>query len=162
MIAEIAEIRHEAILVNIEKLKLYPEFLQNQFLLAVIDKISPGRKDICSEHIQGIMNLLSYSISHSTESIISTVWKQYWIEVGYLGMSARTFKNSFIIQNWILYLLQLDSNNWRNFQWTNLKSPLNGAVSGFYLYTICCTALGFTWLSMRNTTSKCLHDFCPC
>ena len=59
MMAGITETGQDCISVHLEKLKLYPEFLQTQFLLSVIDKMIPGRKDISSEHIQGILNLLS-------------------------------------------------------------------------------------------------------
>lgn len=59
MMTEITEAKQDCISVHLEKLKSYPEFLQTQFLLSVIDKMIPGRKDICSEHIQGILNLLS-------------------------------------------------------------------------------------------------------
>lgn len=59
MMTEIAETGQESIVIHVEKLKVYPEFLQNQFLLSVMDKMIPGRKDIGSEHIQGIWNLLA-------------------------------------------------------------------------------------------------------
>lgn len=59
MMTEIAETGQESIVIHVEKLKAYPEFLQNQFLLSVMDKMIPGRKDIGSEHIQGIWNLLA-------------------------------------------------------------------------------------------------------
>ena len=59
MMTESTEAKQDCISVHLEKLKSYPEFLQTQFLLSVIDKMIPGRKDICSEHIQGILNLLS-------------------------------------------------------------------------------------------------------
>ena len=59
MMDEISETGQDCISIDLGKLKLYPEFLQTQFLLSVIDKMIPGRKDISSEHIQGIFNLLS-------------------------------------------------------------------------------------------------------
>ena len=59
MMEEISETGQDCISIDLGKLKLYPEFLQTQFLLSVIDKMIPGRKDIGSEHIQGILNLLS-------------------------------------------------------------------------------------------------------
>ena len=58
MIQETAEIGEDFISVKIEKLKTYPEFLQSQFLLEIINRMIPGRKDFGSEHIQGIMDLL--------------------------------------------------------------------------------------------------------
>ena len=59
MMKETATISEDVISINIEKLKVYPEFLQSQFLLMVIDRIISGRKDISSEHIQGILGLLN-------------------------------------------------------------------------------------------------------
>ena len=55
---ETAKAGADFISIDIEKLKLYPEFLQGQFVLNVIDKVIPGRKDIGSEHIQAILGLL--------------------------------------------------------------------------------------------------------
>ena len=55
----VAKLGQDEISVDIEKLKVYPEFLQSQFLLAMIEKMVPGRKDIGSEHIQGVLNLFS-------------------------------------------------------------------------------------------------------
>ena len=55
---ETANVLEDSISIHIEKLKLYPEFLQGQFVVAVIDKIIPGRKDIGAEHIQAILGLL--------------------------------------------------------------------------------------------------------
>lgn len=43
--------------INIEKLKKYPDFLQNQFVLWFLNQRLPGRKDITSEHIHGIREL---------------------------------------------------------------------------------------------------------
>lgn len=57
MMIDIAEIEADVISVDIEKLSMYPELLQGQFLLSVIEKMMPGRKDIGSEHIQGILDL---------------------------------------------------------------------------------------------------------
>ncbi len=57
IIGEAAEWGQDDISVDIEKLKVYPEFLQSQFMLAMIEKMMPGRKDIGWEHIQGILNL---------------------------------------------------------------------------------------------------------
>ena len=59
MMDEISETEQDCISIHLGKLKLYPEFLQTQFWLSVIDKMIPGRRDIGSEHIQGISNLLS-------------------------------------------------------------------------------------------------------
>ena len=61
MLMTIAEIRQDEILIHGERLKEYPEFLQSQCLLTAIDKIIPGKKDIGSDHIQGILNLLEKS-----------------------------------------------------------------------------------------------------
>lgn len=58
MIQETAEIGEDFVSVQIEKLKAYPEFLQSQFLLEIINRMIPGRKDFGSEHIQGILDLL--------------------------------------------------------------------------------------------------------
>ena len=55
---ETAKVGTDFISIHIEKLRSYPEFLQSQFLLMAIDKVIPGRKDIGSEHIQGILGLL--------------------------------------------------------------------------------------------------------
>jgi len=44
--------------IDVQKLKTYPEFLQNQFLLWFLEQKVPGRKDISSEHIQAINLLL--------------------------------------------------------------------------------------------------------
>ena len=55
---QIAEYGKGFVRVDISKLKTYPELLQSQFLLSVIGNILPGRRDIGSEHIQGILNLL--------------------------------------------------------------------------------------------------------
>ena len=61
MTGQIAECGKKDIRVEIEKLKNYPELLQSQFLLTAIEKLLPGRKDISSEHIRGILNLLDKS-----------------------------------------------------------------------------------------------------
>lgn len=61
MAEEISKQEQEAVSIDVEKLKAYPEFLQNQFLLTAINQIIPGRKDIGSEHIQGILDLLQKS-----------------------------------------------------------------------------------------------------
>ena len=58
MIQETAEIEEDLVSVKIEKLKEYPEFLQSQFLLEIINRMIPGRRDFGSEHIQGILDLL--------------------------------------------------------------------------------------------------------
>ena len=58
MMKETAKAGPDFISVEIAKLKVYPEFLQGQFVLTAIDKVIPGRKDIASEHIQGILGLL--------------------------------------------------------------------------------------------------------
>ena len=59
MMKETAKVGADFILVEIEKLKSYPEFLQGQFVLTAIDKIIPGRKNIGTEHIQAILGLFS-------------------------------------------------------------------------------------------------------
>lgn len=61
MIQEAAEIGEDFVSVNIERLKKYPEFLQSQFLLEIINRIIPGRKDFGSDHVQGILELLEKS-----------------------------------------------------------------------------------------------------
>ena len=58
MMQEIAERGEDFISVDIEKMKKYPQLLQSQLLLSIIERMIPGRKDIGSEHIQGILNLL--------------------------------------------------------------------------------------------------------
>ncbi len=58
MMLEIGKIGEGFISVDIEKLKTYPQLLQSQFLLSAIGQVIPGRKDIGSEHIQGILDLL--------------------------------------------------------------------------------------------------------
>lgn len=59
MKGEIARSDQDGISIDIEKIRTYPEFLQSQFLLAMIEKIVPGRKDVGWEHIQGILSLFS-------------------------------------------------------------------------------------------------------
>ena len=58
MMKETAKAEGDSVSIEIEKLKSYPEFLQSQFVLAVINRLIPGRKDIGSQHIQGILGLL--------------------------------------------------------------------------------------------------------
>jgi len=57
MTEQIAEENGNEISINIEEMKQYPELLQGQFLLTILDKLSPGRKDISAKHIQDILNL---------------------------------------------------------------------------------------------------------
>lgn len=57
---EIAVRQQDSVSVNIPKFRTYPEFMQGQFLLGVIDELI-GRKDLGSEHIQGILELLDKS-----------------------------------------------------------------------------------------------------
>lgn len=59
MAEEIAQAGQDSISIDIEKMRNYPEFLQSQFLLAMLEKMAPGRKDISSGHVEGILNLLS-------------------------------------------------------------------------------------------------------
>ena len=61
MMDRIAQVKSHEIWVDIEGLKGYPELLQGQFLLAVIEKLCQGRKDIGSKHIQDILDLLEKS-----------------------------------------------------------------------------------------------------
>lgn len=58
---QIAEYGKDFIRIDIPKLKAYPELLQSQFLLTAMGKMVPGRKDIGSEHIQGVLKLLEKS-----------------------------------------------------------------------------------------------------
>ena len=58
MMEQIADVKIDAVSVDIEGLKCYPELLQGQFLLAVIEKLCGGRKDIGSKHIQNILELI--------------------------------------------------------------------------------------------------------
>ena len=58
MTERIADVKPKEISVNIEGLKCYPKLLQGQFLLAIIDKLCQGRKDIGSKHIQDILELV--------------------------------------------------------------------------------------------------------
>ena len=44
--------------IVIEKILKYPVFMQNQCILGFLNKKMPGRKDITSEHIQAVSNLL--------------------------------------------------------------------------------------------------------
>lgn len=44
--------------VDITELKKYPELLQEQLILTVINTVSPGRKDVGSKHVQDILELL--------------------------------------------------------------------------------------------------------
>ena len=59
MTTQVAECGKDFIRVDIAKLKSYPELLQSQFLLMAIGKMLPGRKDIGSEHIKGVLKLLN-------------------------------------------------------------------------------------------------------
>ena len=61
MISQMTEEKEDEISFNIEEIKCYPELLQGQFLLTVIDKLSPGRKDIGAKHIQDILELFEKS-----------------------------------------------------------------------------------------------------
>ncbi len=58
MMLEITNREEGVISVDIQKLKTYPGLLQSQLLLTLIGEMIPGRKDIGSEHIQGILDLL--------------------------------------------------------------------------------------------------------
>ena len=58
MMGRIARVNATTISVNIKELKSYPKLLQGEFLLAVIDKLCQGRKDIGSRHIQDILELM--------------------------------------------------------------------------------------------------------
>ena len=58
MMMQIAKKGKEEICIDISELKKYPKLLQSQFLLAAIGETIPGRKDVCAEHIQGILDLL--------------------------------------------------------------------------------------------------------
>ena len=61
MMEHIAEAMEDMISINIEEMKQYPELLQGQFLLTIIDKLSQGRKDIGAKHIQDIQELCEKS-----------------------------------------------------------------------------------------------------
>ena len=61
MMEQIAEVMEDMISIDIEEMKQYPELLQGQFLLMIIDKLSPGRKDIGAKHIQDIQELCEKS-----------------------------------------------------------------------------------------------------
>lgn len=56
-----AEVSKHGVSVDITELKKYPELLQEQLILTVINKIIPGRKDVGSKHVQDILELLEKS-----------------------------------------------------------------------------------------------------
>ena len=61
MMEQITEVMEDMVSINIEEMKQYPELLQGQFFLMIIDKLSPGRKDIGAKHIQDIQELCEKS-----------------------------------------------------------------------------------------------------
>ena len=61
MMGQVAEVTKDTVSINMEEMKQYPELLQGQFLLTVIDKLNPGRKDIGAGHIQDIQELCEKS-----------------------------------------------------------------------------------------------------
>ena len=54
-------VSNDGMSVDIAELKKYPELLQGQLILTVINTVSPGRKDVGSKHVQDILELLEKS-----------------------------------------------------------------------------------------------------
>ena len=51
-------VEKNSICANIEKMQTYPLFLQEQYLLAALNRLLPGRKNITSKHIRAMLDLL--------------------------------------------------------------------------------------------------------
>ena len=56
--SKVAIIRENAIETNLEKLREYPYFLQEQYWLWALGYLSPGRKDITSKHVKALGELM--------------------------------------------------------------------------------------------------------